>query len=119
MECQRCTQPLPPRRRSFCSDECSKRARLEAEYGLGPGEYLVLLEAQNGVCAICQRRQRYQSLSIDHDHKTGRVRGLLCKRCNHDLLAAALESAEVLRRAADYLVDPPAEKTLGVRVHRG
>ena len=119
MSCQRCGIALPPRRRSFCSDDCSKRARLEAEYGLGPGEYLLLLAAQGGVCAICERRQRYQNLSIDHDHKSGKVRGLLCKRCNHDLLAAALEDERVLRRAADYLADPPAEKTLGVRVHQG
>lgn len=84
-------------------------------YGLGPGEYAKLLEAQGGACAICggSRRER---LDVDHDHKTGYIRGLLCKMCNRRLLTAARDSAEILQSAIDYLLEPPAERALkGVR----
>jgi hypothetical protein len=47
-------------------------------------------------------------LAIDHDHKTGVVRGLLCKRCNSDVLGAADERSDILLRAAAYLEAPPA-----------
>lgn len=60
-------------------------------YGLTEEEFLVLLQKQNGVCAICGRperrkiRGRVTRLSVDHCHKTGRVRGLLCAHCNSKL----------------------------------
>lgn len=44
--------------------------------------YEEMLKAQNGVCAICQQPQARQSLAIDHNHKTGAIRGLLCNACN-------------------------------------
>lgn len=46
--------------------------------------YPILFEIQNGCCAICGRRESQfkQKLAVDHDHKTGIIRGLLCDRCN-------------------------------------
>jgi hypothetical protein len=64
---------------------------LKTQYGMTPEEYAVLLDVQDGVCAICRRPEmtiregRVQPLSVDHDHATGVVRGLLCLRCNHGL----------------------------------
>lgn len=53
------------------------------KYGLTEKDYQILLDSQNGVCAICKQIcQRSKGLSVDHCHKTGKVRGLLCSSCN-------------------------------------
>lgn len=55
-------------------------------YKLAPGEYESMLESQHGVCGICcGLPPRGRLLSVDHDHKTGVVRGLLCDDCNHGI----------------------------------
>jgi hypothetical protein len=51
-------------------------------YGLTEGEYARRLEEQDGRCAICTRIPRNRRLAVDHDHETGRVRALICYRCN-------------------------------------
>jgi hypothetical protein len=65
------------------SSEITERARVAHRikvYNLPPEEYQRLLERQGGRCAICRRNDR--ALGVDHDHATGRVRGLLCNSCN-------------------------------------
>ncbi len=95
--------------------QASRNARLQATYGLSAEDYKSLLEAQEGKCAIC-RETRKTNLAVDHCHKTEAVRGLLCARCNGQLLArGARDRPDVLRRAADYLEDYPAWKVLGPR----
>jgi len=70
-------------------------------YKLTIEEYDVLFEAQDGHCAICGNGgDRW--LDVDHDHETGRLRGLLCRRCNMGLGALG-DSVESLQRAIDYL----------------
>jgi hypothetical protein len=81
-------------------------------YGISTEDYELILAEQRGCCAICRRRPRY-NLDVDHDHKTGVVRGALCKTCNRRLLPAARDSLEVLWRAMDYLRHPPAQRALG------
>lgn len=54
---------------------------------LSPDEYETRLESQGGVCAICGNPPAKRKLSVDHDHATGLVRGLLCFRCNRALPA--------------------------------
>lgn len=54
-------------------------------YGLAPGEYQQMLDRQDGRCAICGNKPVTIRLAVDHDHTTGRVRGLLCRRCNRAL----------------------------------
>jgi len=78
-----------------------KYRRIRKEYGLSPKEYHSLVNRQGGACAICGASpESHFSLHIDHCHDTGRVRGLLCGKCNqaigllgHDVkrLAAAME----------------------------
>lgn len=70
-------------------------------YGLGIAEYDELLATQNGGCAICGDKPD-PVLHVDHCHDTGRVRGLLCKRCN-PMIGLAREDPKILHSAADYL----------------
>lgn len=65
-------------------------------------EYDLLLISQNGVCAICHKAPRGSRLCVDHDHDTGKVRGLLCTHCNL-YLAGTNRTPKLLRDAADYL----------------
>jgi len=66
-------------------------------------EYDRLFAAQRGVCAICSRTNPDgRALSVDHDHGTGRVRALLCLKCN-TLLGMADDNPERLQLAARYL----------------
>lgn len=61
-----------------------QRANLR-RYGLEEDDYARLLKEQKGKCAICRTTKpggRWKRLHIDHDHKTGKVRGLLCNSCN-------------------------------------
>jgi hypothetical protein len=55
---------------------------------------------QNGACSICKI---VTDLEVDHCHKTGKVRELLCRRCNRQVLGFANHDPELLRRAASYL----------------
>ena len=57
---------------------------LKYEYGITLDDYNKMFNEQEGKCAICQRHQNElkKILYVDHDHKTGEVRGLLCKNCN-------------------------------------
>jgi len=87
--------------------------RVGKVYGLEPGRYQQIWHAQNGVCAICQRATgRTRRLSVDHDHESGLVRGLLCRPCN-DMLGHCRDNANMLFRAVHYLDHPPAIK-LGI-----
>ena len=81
-------------------------------YGVSRGFYAQLREAQGGRCAICRRATgETKRLAVDHNHRTGDVRGLLCGPCN-SLLAHCRDDVEMLRRAARYLVEPPAAALL-------
>jgi len=74
------------------------------KYGISLFEYDLMFQAQKGCCRICGIPQSYlkQRLSIDHDHKTDRIRGLLCNTCNV-ALGSAHDNPALLRRMAEYL----------------
>lgn len=73
-------------------------------YGITVEMHKAMYDAQKGRCAICDRHQRSlkKSLSIDHCHQTGKVRGLLCAHCN-SLLGFAQDSCANMKRAIKYL----------------
>lgn len=90
-------------------------ARVKAEYGITGEQYWALYRYQNGRCWICQRATgKTKRLAVDHSHETGEVRGLLCSRCNHDVLGHLRDNPDALMRAAYYLWSPPAQRVLGV-----
>ncbi len=72
------------------------------KYGLTPDDYEAMLERQGGVCGICGHVPNGRRLCVDHDHATGKVRGLLCNGCNV-ALGAAKDEVSVLMRMIDYL----------------
>lgn len=84
-----------------------RAAHVQKTYGLSSADEKALLRLQGGRCAICRQHQRKKALAVDHDHKTGVVRGLLCTSCNHDLLGAAHDDVLILRSAVAYMTDPP------------
>jgi hypothetical protein len=82
-----------------------RRARyIKQLYNLSTVQYNAMLTAQGGVCAICGDPPSYRRLDIDHDHKDGSIRGLLCPCCNNalgmlrDRWVLALRAAKYLRR---------------------
>ncbi len=86
-------------------------ARYKSLYGITIEEYNILLEFQEGKCAICGRPPKNRRLAVDHDHKTGEVRGLLCMRCNQTLHERV--DMEWLANAYEYLDVPPVFDALG------
>lgn len=65
--------------------EKARNHRLVKRYGITVRQYDAMVLAQSGKCKICFRPPRTRRLSVDHNHKTGRVRGLLCTYCNKNL----------------------------------
>jgi len=63
-------------------------SKLRRTYGITADDYAAMLTAQGGVCAVCRQPERagrdgrIVRLSVDHCHRTGAVRGLLCRACN-------------------------------------
>jgi hypothetical protein len=64
-------------------------------------QYDRMFKAQKGVCAICGRPPKTVRLAVDHNHKTGKVRGLLCFRCNFRIVRKW--NVELLRKILFYL----------------
>ena len=75
-----------------------------SRYGLSEDAYYAILEAQNYKCALCKSTdpKRKQGFVVDHDHKTGRIRGLLCHSCNI-ALGMLGDDLEGLKKAVKYL----------------
>jgi len=94
----------------------ARNAHLQRNYGITLDQYQEMLRQQNGLCAICGRlpgetrpdQGRAQGrpvrplLAVDHDHATGKVRGLLCLPCNRGI-GFLEDSIEIVRSALKYL----------------
>lgn len=105
------------RERKKAAREAAHARRIESTYGITKEQYGALYEAQGGVCYICQRATgRTRKLSVDHDHKTGWVRGLLCRVCNN-VLGHLRDDQYTALRLFKYLQYPPAFDIIG-RVKR-
>jgi hypothetical protein len=75
------------------------RQQVRQRYGLSLDDLAAMKAAQGGVCAICGGPGR---LYVDHDHDSGRIRGLLCNRCNL-AIGQFGDEPELLRQAARYV----------------
>jgi hypothetical protein len=84
--------------------------QIKIKFGISWEEYLGLFSKQHGSCAICKTplelygsmADRYKIAHVDHCHSSGKVRGLLCSKCNVGL-GAFKDNQTALRNAADYL----------------
>ena len=78
---------LTPEKRLQYAEQKSRAKRLRL-YGVTPEQYAELYRVQQGMCKLCRhptRRGTGGDLDVDHDHETGKIRGLLCHSCNHAL----------------------------------
>lgn len=88
----------------------NKRSHLKSKFGLSMERYQEMLDAQEGVCAICFKEEtvidgktgRIRSLAVDHSHDTKIVRGLLCMGCNQGI-GNMKEDFTTILRAARYI----------------
>lgn len=100
------------RARAIPKEIMAKRQRcckLKTTYGLSEADFERMVFEQGGVCACCGKSpgeaghpKRFSYLFVDHDHKTGKVRGLLCHGCN-SVLGHCHEDPAVLEAAIVYL----------------
>lgn len=105
---RRCADCQRVRMRKYYATEDYKRKHREYDrehhkmrrYNCTNDEYDERVRMQNGVCAICG--EKVDTLVIDHDHRSGKIRGLLCNSCNWGL-GHFKDSVEILRNAIDYL----------------
>lgn len=82
----------------------------EVEYGITVDQYERLVQVQNNLCAICELPEltkhhqggTLRRLSVDHDHATGKVRGLLCRTCNM-AIGNFKENIEIMKKAIAYM----------------
>jgi len=82
-----------------------RRRRLEALYGIWPSLLAEKLREQDWECAICHRdfrMMRARERHIDHDHRSGKVRGILCHHCNI-MLGLGFDDPEIFEAAVRYL----------------
>jgi len=89
--------------------EHSDNYRLSKKFGISLEEYNTMLKKQHGVCAICTKEEviktkkgNFRKLAVDHDHITGKVRGLLCSNCNTSL-GGFQDDIKTLEKALKYL----------------
>ena len=100
-----------------CHVAYQSEKRLTWVHNITPQEADAILAWQKGVCAICLQPQSAKKIrfAVDHDHKTGFVRGRLCSYCNR-IIAMFHDKPEKLERAANYLRNPPARQVIGDRI---
>lgn len=105
-----CKVCMNSRERQKKTSEQYRKYDLKSKFGITQKDYEEILESQNGVCSICgceesvshRYKEGSQNLSIDHCHKTGNIRGLLCSNCNQGL-GRFKDKPKLLLKAIEYL----------------
>lgn len=93
------------KKRAFYCRECYRDSSIKFKYGLSSEGYDKLLCKQNYCCAICKTKATgiiSKYFSIDHNHKTGTIRGLLCNHCN-TAIGKFKDDVNILQVAIEYL----------------
>jgi len=95
--CKICENVYERKRRIEFKKKCPKYAaakewsnNLRGKYGITTKQWRQMFDKQNGVCSICGLPEVNRNLSVDHKHSDGKVRALLCTKCNH--LVGIIES---------------------------
>lgn len=88
-------------------DQVHRNCQLRRDYGITLDDYEVMLKSQDGVCAICGDppkggKTSSKNLHVDHDHETGKVRGLLCNNCNLGV-GKFRDDPLLMEKAASYM----------------
>ena len=81
-----------------------KNYRLTSKYNITLEMFNEMYSNQNGRCFICEEAVSENEIRVDHDHKTGKVRKLLCHNCNV-ILGHSKEKKEILMKCVEYLSD--------------
>lgn len=138
-DCLKCGQHVvSSSKRKYCSRECAqshwnktspkkrasvakwmaanpdkvKEIKLKHYYGITIEQYKAMKANQGDVCKICKQVcLSGRDLSVDHDHKTGQVRALLCHKCNY-LLGSANDNVHILQNAIEYLREHNASSSV-------
>ena len=76
---------------------------MKKKYNITLEDYTNLLNRQGGVCGLCggMPNKRYEYFCVDHNHKTGKVRGLLCSKCN--MYVGVYENKKFMKEVEDYV----------------
>jgi hypothetical protein len=107
--CKKCSNARTKEYNNKNKDKTRKRNAAywrKHKYGLTQEQYKDMILSQNNECAIC-KKPSHKTLYIDHDHKTGKVRGLLCHECNTGI-GFFNEDIDSLTNAVKYLKSFPA-----------
>jgi hypothetical protein len=106
-ECKPCHNEKKNELRNLDRDKFSQynwEYMLKRSFGITPEQYNEMLEAQGCKCAVCNSECiRYDKLSVDHDHVTQKVRGLLCHRCN-TALGLLQDNPEIISNLLEYIL---------------
>ena len=101
------------KRRSECKPCMGRKARarrLRDRYGMHEFDFFVLVKTAQAKCMLCRKPfLTIAEINVDHDHVTGKVRGVLCMPCNTGIGLLG-DSIEGLERAVDYLKSPLKER---------
>lgn len=85
----------------------SKDARLRARYGITIEQFEAILAAQGNVCAVCKEPDKV--FCVDHNHKTLKIRGIICLNCNLRVVGGARDQDWKLVNAAEYVTNHPSD----------
>lgn len=107
LHCKSCER-LRARNKRRMTPESARAATLRSKYGITQEVYGQLRTAQGNVCRICRVKPPGKELAVDHCHRTGIIRGLLCQPCN-TALGMFKDDPSLLREAANYLEMSKAE----------
>ncbi len=101
--CKKCSQITAKKRYKNSKRKC-RNYKLYSDFGITIEEYEIMLQNQNFKCAICEKQSKKNKkvLAVDHNHKTGENRGLLCDNCNFGL-GQFKDDVELLKKAINYL----------------
>lgn len=89
-----------------CDPVYARASKLRRDYGLTLEQYEEMRQAQGGVCYLCLGKPKQENLSVDHSHKSGVVRKLLCEQCNKWLgVYQKLKDTDAIARFEAYLTE--------------